>query len=61
MSGIGSIYTVNPYTLLDLMGRITLSGCARNDRITRDEVEFDPVAPGAATHSDRSIRSSFSK
>ena len=31
------------------MGRITSSGCARNDRITRDEVECDPVVPGAAT------------
>ena len=31
------------------MGRITSSGCVRNDRITRDEVECDPVVPGAAT------------
>ena len=59
MSEIGSIYTENPYTLLDGMGRITLSGCARNDRVTRDEVECDPVAPGAATHCDRPIRSSY--
>ena len=29
------------------MGRITSSGCARNDRITRDEVVYDPVVPGA--------------
>ena len=33
----------------DLMGRITSSGCARNDQITRDKVECDPVVPGAAT------------
>ena len=31
------------------MDRITSSGCARNDCITRDEVECDPVVPGAAT------------
>ena len=35
------------------MGRITSSGCVRNDRITRDEIECDqvvscdPVVPGA--------------
>ena len=34
------------------MGQITLSGCARNDRITREEVEYDPVVPGAATRRD---------
>ena len=27
-----------------------MSGCARNDRITRDFVSCDPVVPGAATH-----------
>ena len=35
-----------------LMGRITSSGCTRNDRITRDEVECDPVVPRAAKRSD---------
>ena len=35
------------------MGRITSSGCARKDRITRDEVECDLVDPGAATRSDQ--------
>ena len=35
------------------MGRITSSGCARNDRITRDEVECDPVVPGAPTRTKR--------
>ena len=34
------------------MGRITSSGCARKDRITRDEVECDPVVPGAPTRRD---------
>ena len=34
------------------MDRITSSGCARSDQITRDEVEPDPVAPGAATRRD---------
>ena len=34
------------------MGKITSSGSARNDRITRDEVECDPVVPGAATRRD---------
>ena len=46
----------NTYTLLleklDLVDRITPSGCARNDRITRDEVECDPVVAGAATRRD---------
>ena len=31
------------------MDWITSSGCARNHRITRDEVECDPVVPVAAT------------
>ena len=35
------------------MDRITSCGCAMNDRITRDEVECDPVVPGAATRRDR--------
>ena len=35
------------------MGRITSSGCARNDQITRDEVECDPVVSGAATRRDQ--------
>ena len=30
------------------MGRMTLSGCARNNLITRDEVQCDPVVSGAA-------------
>ena len=30
------------------MDRITSNGCARNDRITRDEVECNPVVPGTA-------------
>ena len=34
------------------MGQITSSGCARNDRITQDEDECDPVVPGAATRRD---------
>ena len=34
------------------MGRITSSGCARNDRITRDFVQCDTVVPGAATRRD---------
>ena len=38
------------------MGRITLSGCAMNNRITRDEVEFDPVSPGADMRRDPTHR-----
>ena len=49
------------------MGRITSSGCARNDRITRDfvssrvirsflEVSCDPVVPGAPTRRDPTHR-----
>ena len=34
------------------MGRIMSSGCPRNHRITIDEVECDPVVPGAATRRD---------
>ena len=45
------IYT-HYYFKLDLMDRITSSGCARNDWITRDEVSCDPVVPSAATRRD---------
>ena len=34
------------------MGRIMSSGCARNDQITQDKVECDPVVPGTPTRRD---------
>ena len=43
------------------MGQITLSGCARNDWITRDEVECDAVVPGAATRRDPSTSDQVTK
>ena len=38
------------------MGRITSSGCARNDRITLDFVLCDPIVPGAATRRDPEVK-----
>ena len=38
--------------LLDLMGRIMSSGCARNNQITPDKAECDLGVPGTATRSD---------
>ena len=35
------------------MGRITSCGGTRNDQITQEEVECDPVVPRAATIRDR--------
>ena len=34
------------------MCQITSSGCARNDRITKDEIECDPVVLSTATRRD---------
>ena len=52
----GTGYVCDKCTLLlsslDLMGGIMSSGCARNYRITRDDVECDPVVPGTATRRD---------
>ena len=46
------VHTYYYFSNLILMGQITSSGSARNDQIIQDEVECDPVVPGAATRRD---------